>query len=77
LVLADLRAHAEKRIDAARALVTSVSAEAFPALLPASLTGLYLKRLTKLGSRSLTEIAEVAQWRRQWALYRHAKSRTL
>lgn len=77
LVLADLRVHAEKRLNEARTLAATVSPEAFPAFLPASLTSLYLKRLAKLGSRSLTEIADVAQWRRQWALYRHAKSKTL
>ncbi|WP_119391879.1 phytoene/squalene synthase family protein [Taklimakanibacter lacteus] len=75
--LAELGAHAGKRLGEARALANTVPPEAFPAFLPASLTGLYLKRLARLGERSLTEIAEVAQWRRQWSLYRHAKSQTL
>ncbi len=77
LVLADLRAHAEKRLSEAQALIGKVPSAAFPAFLPASLTDLYLKRLARLGSLSASEVADVAQWRRQWALYRHAKSRRL
>lgn len=76
-VLAELRAHAALRLAEARAKVGSVPAEAFPAYLPASLTSLYLKRLDKLGPQALDQIADVAQWRRQWALYRHARSQTL
>lgn len=76
-VLADLRQHAASRLSEAKAMTAAISAQAFPAYLPSSLTGLYLARLTKLGARSLNEIADVAQWRRQWALYTHAKSQTL
>ncbi|MGE0240984.1 MAG: phytoene/squalene synthase family protein [Parvibaculaceae bacterium] len=76
-VLAELRAHAAKRLAEARAKAAAITPEAFPAYLPASLTPLYLARLAKLGARSLTEIAEVPQWRRQWALYRNARSQTL
>jgi 15-cis-phytoene synthase len=76
-VLADLRQHAVVRLDEARAKTASISPQAFPAYLPASLTGLYLARLAKLGPRALSEIADVAQWRRQWALYTRAKTQTL
>ena len=76
-VLTDLRLHAANRLGEAKALTVSISPQAFPAYLPASLTGLYLDRLAKLGSRAVNEIAGVAQWRRQWTLYRHAKSQTL
>jgi phytoene synthase len=76
-VLADLRQHAVKRLDEAGAMTASISPEAFPAYLPASLTRLYLERLASLGPKALTEIADVAQWRRQWALYSHAKTQTL
>ncbi|MGE0007359.1 MAG: phytoene/squalene synthase family protein [Parvibaculaceae bacterium] len=75
--LAELRAHAATRLAEARAKAVAVTPEAFPAYLPASLTGLYLARLAKLGARSVTEIAEVPQWRRQWALYRNARAQTL
>jgi phytoene synthase len=76
-VLAELRAHATKRLAEARTKSASISAETFPAYLPASLTGFYLARLERLGVRGLSEVAEVPQWRRQWALYRNARTRTL
>jgi phytoene synthase len=76
-VLAELRAHAAKRLAEARAKSGSITPETFPAYLPASLTGLYLARLEKLGSQSLDKVAEVAQWRRQWVLYRNARSQIL
>jgi len=76
-VLADLRQHAVVRLNEARAMTRSIPPQVFPAYLPASLTGLYLSRLAKLGSRALNEIADVGQWRRQWTLYINAKSQTL
>jgi phytoene synthase len=76
-VLADLRAHAAKRLEEARALTGTLTLQVFPAYLPASLTDLYLGRLAKLGAGALTEIADIAQWRRQWTLYRKARSQTL
>lgn len=76
-VLAELREQAAKRLAEAQAKAETIMPEAFPAYLPASLTGLYLARLAGLGVRSLTEIADVAQWRRQWALYRNARTQTL
>jgi phytoene synthase len=75
-VLSELRSHAAKRLDEARAKAGVIAPEALPAYLPASLTGVYLARLEKLGSQSLSEIADVTQWRRQWALYRNARAQT-
>jgi phytoene synthase len=77
MVLAELREHAAKRLAEAKVKAGSIAPEAFPAYLPASLTGLYLARLAKLGSRNLHEIADIAQWRQQWALYRNARAQTL
>ena len=76
-VLAEFRAHAAKRLAEARAKAAAITPEAFPAYLPASLTSLYLARLQKLGAQSLSQVADVAQWRRQWALYRNARAQTL
>jgi 15-cis-phytoene synthase len=76
-VLAELRAHAAKRLAEARAKSRSITPETVPAFLPASLTGLYLARLENLGSQGLNEVAEVAQWRRQWALSRSARAQAL
>lgn len=76
-VLAELRAHAAKRLDEARVLAGALNGQVIPAYLPASLTDLYLGRLAKLGAGALTEIADIAQWRRQWTLYRKARAQTL
>jgi phytoene synthase len=76
-VLSELRTNAANRLAEARAKAASIPPETFPAYLPASLTGLYLARLEELGARSLSEVAEIAQWRRQWALYRNASAQTL
>lgn len=76
-VLAELRAHAAKRFDEARALAGALDGQVVPAYLPASLTDLYLGRLAKLGAGALTEVADIAQWRRQWTLYRKARAQTL
>jgi phytoene synthase len=76
-VLAELRARAAKRLAEARAKAADIMPEAFSAYLPASLTGLYLARLEKLGAQGLSAVADIAQWRRQWALYRSARARTL
>lgn len=76
-VLDDLRRHAATRLGEAQGLARSIPQAAFAAYLPASLTAAYLARLAKLGPGALSEIAEVPQWRRQWLLYRHAKSQTL
>jgi len=75
--LAELRAHAAKRLSEARALAASLDGQVIPAYLPASLTDLYLYRLAKLGAGALTQIADIAQWRRQWTLYRKARAQTL
>lgn len=76
-VLTELRTHAAKRLTEARVKAGAVTPETFPAYLPASLTGLYLARLQKLGPRSLSEMTDVPQWRRQWVLYRNARAQTL
>ncbi len=75
--LAELRAHAAKRLSEARALAASLDGQVIPAYLPASLTDLYLGRLAKLGAGALTQIADIAQWRLQWTLYRKARAQTL
>jgi phytoene synthase len=77
VVLGELRSHAARRLSEAKTEVKAVAPEAYPAYLPASLTSVYLARLAKLGARSLTEIADVPQWRRQWTLYRNARAQTL
>lgn len=74
--LAALRQSAESRLAEARAAANLVPRVAMPAFFPAGLSQLYLARLAKLGVRCLTEVADVAQWRRQLWLYRRARVNT-
>ena len=76
-LLADLRAIAADRYAEAKSSLQDMSPRVFPALLPASLVPLYLHKLAGYGTRALTEVGEVPQWRRQWHLYWHARKRAL
>lgn len=76
-VLADLSAIAAKRYTEARTACRDIPTALIPALLPASLVPLYLERLRRLGSRSLFEVADVPQWRRQWHLFRKSRGAPL
>ena len=57
--------HAEKRLAEARALRATIPHKALAAFLPASLTGLYLRKTL----RAPETFAEVSQARRQLALW--------
>ena len=73
--LTELRTHAAKRLAEARKAAGAVPTDALPAFLPLSLVDGYQKSLTKLGPEAVNEVAEVAQWKRQWRLWRCASSR--
>jgi phytoene synthase len=66
--LADLRAHAERRLTEARTAAPQVPRAALVAFLPAALVPGYLKALRRAGDGVLSAAPEVAQWRRQIAL---------
>jgi phytoene synthase len=72
-VLSGLREVAHQRLEGARNERRAISPAAFPAFLPVALTELYLDRLAKLGSASLTRLANVSPLRRQWQLYWSAR----
>jgi phytoene synthase len=76
LVLLELIAHAERRLDEARKLVTRVPEAALPAYLPASLTEAYLGRLKKARAAMLTRVVSRPQWLNQLTLYKALKSET-
>jgi phytoene synthase len=71
--IAALIAHGRKRLAEARALAKSITREAFPAFLCASLTDLYFDRLEAAGSAILHQDIEVSQLRRQYTLWRSAR----
>lgn len=66
--LADLRAHAARRLEEARAGLSRVPKAALPAFLPAALVPGYLKSLDRAAVDVLATAPEVAQWKRQIAL---------
>jgi len=72
--IAELAAHARRRLAEARSLHATIPQAAMPAFLPASLTDGYLKRLVKSGFNPLAEVAEVPQVARQWRLWRSARA---
>jgi phytoene synthase len=62
------REHLQAFRDGASALPASLR----PAFLPAALVPAYLAAIARKGSKALTEPAEVAGWKRQWAMFRAA-----
>jgi phytoene synthase len=71
--LAELRLVARRHLGSARALLGSVSPAAAPALLPVALVRPALDRMERRGYRPFHP-ADIPQWRRQWALWRAARS---
>jgi phytoene synthase len=72
-VLADLRLQARHHLGAARGLLNDMAPEVAPALLPAALVRPALDRMERRGYQPF-DPAELPQWRRQWVLWRAARS---
>jgi len=70
--LAELRAEARRHVAAFEAVLPQVPRAAMPALLPVSLVAGYLAAMERPYDPFRTAI-EVAQWRRQWTLWRAAR----
>lgn len=65
VIMSQLRHHTQKRLYEARERISDVPVAALPALWPASITDLYLKRLARPGYNPFKKVTEVSQFRRQ------------
>jgi phytoene synthase len=72
-VLAELRLRARQHLAAARAVLDAAPTAAAPALLPVALVRPALDRMERRRYRPFRP-GEVPQWRRQWALWRAART---
>ena len=72
--LAELRALARGRLDQALNLARECPREIAPSFLPLACLPLYLARMARAGYSPFETVAEAAQWRRQWALWRAARA---
>jgi phytoene synthase len=72
-VLAELRLRTRQHLTAARDLLDATPAAALPALLPVALVRPALDRMER-GRYRPFQPGDLPQWRRQWALWRAARS---
>jgi phytoene synthase len=71
--LAEMRLHARKHLAAARTLLDAMPAAVAPAVLPVALVRPSLARMERRRYEP-SQLSELAQWRRQWILWRAARS---
>lgn len=74
VLLAELREHARERLFQARQLAWTIKPVVKPAFLHVALVEPYLDAIAKVGPKLITKPAEIAQWRKQWILWKAAKS---
>jgi phytoene synthase len=72
--LAELRALARARFQAAQRSAPSLDEAARVALLPAAMTPLYLERMEKRDYHPFQPLREPQPWLRQWRLWRAARA---
>ena len=72
-VLGEWRVHARKRHDETQSALANTSPAVRVALLPNALVPLYLARMEGADYNPFATRTDVAQWRRQWALWRASK----
>jgi phytoene synthase len=72
--LSDMRATARRHVEAARKASGAMAQEARASLLPLALVEPVLKRMERRGFNPFGDSAEPPQWRRQWALWRAART---
>ena len=71
--LAELRAYARGQLDAFTSRIAAMPPATAPAFLPVALVRPYLDRMERRGYDPFASPVEVAQWRRQWTLWRAAR----
>jgi 15-cis-phytoene synthase len=71
--LAELRGYARGQLDAFTSRSAAIPLATAPAFLPVALVRLYLDRMERRDYDPFTSPVEVAQWRRQWTLWRAAR----
>jgi 15-cis-phytoene synthase len=74
VVLAELREAARSRLAQARKMAWTIKPSAMPAFLHVTLTDGYLDTVAAKGSDLIKSGAQVSQWRKQWALWRAART---
>jgi phytoene synthase len=77
IVLTELREKIRDRLRQAKLLAWTIKPDVMPAFLHVSLTQAYLDKLDAKRNAVLRDGAEIAQWRKQWILWKAAKAETL
>lgn len=72
--VADLKALARRRLGEARAAWDEAQDAVLPALLPSATVELYLARMDRAGFDPMKDPADISPLRRQWTLWRAARS---
>lgn len=76
VMLAELREHARARLIQARKAAWTIKPELKPAFLHVALTEARLNLLTKAGSSLVFRPVDLMQWRKQWILWKAARTET-
>jgi 15-cis-phytoene synthase len=76
LVLSELREKARARLYQARKMLWTIKPAAQPAFLHVALTEHYLNGLARAGISALRVSPDLAQWRKQWILWKSARTDT-
>jgi phytoene synthase len=65
--------HVERHMAETRARIGTIAPSAAPALLPLAVVRLFVPKLRRAAADPFRTGTEVAQWRRQWAMWRQAR----
>lgn len=74
VLLAEFREKARQRLSQARKMAWTIKPAAMPAFLHVALTEPYLNEAAKQGTKLLRHGGDLSQWRKQWILWKAARS---